>query len=170
MFNFDEFRVKDLDELVPLVKSENEGFDAKRLGYSYFKLGKDCCVSVNYDKKTDETEVSLTNKQIKESRVFGGKNPVAFESVDLGAIIENFIVFNGLVNPKSIFRKKAPDAVKTHMILTNIDKALEGQPVPADVKTIVSAEEYEAAMQFAKKAFNKEQEETIDSQTPVYDV
>ncbi len=168
-FNFDDFRVKDLDELVPLIKPKFVGFDAKRLRYSRFVLSKDARVTVSYDKDTDETEVVLSNPVIRESRIFGGRNAVPFEAVDIGSVIENFIVFDYLVSSKSIFRKKAPDALKTHLVLTNIDSVFDGKPEKMSASFIVSEEDYDKAMTRAKKAFDKEQSEVIHSQTPEYD-
>ena len=168
-FNFDDYRVKDLDELVPLVKKENTGFDAKALKYSYFVLGKDCRMTVYYKPEKDEVSLSISNALIKEERTYGGESPVQFESVDLNAVAENFLVFNHLVSSTSIFKRKAADPVKSHLLLTNVEKALGGEPAPKTVSEIVTAEEYAKAIERAKKAFDKEQYSTIDSQTPQYD-
>lgn len=169
MFNFDDFRVKDLDELVPLVKSEESGFDIKRLKSAFFRVSKNAYVSANYDKKSDEVQITVKNPVYKVNKSFGGKNPVEFESVDLNALVENFIVFDYLVSKKSIFGKRNPDSVQTHLILSNIESALAGKPVQGVVEQMVSEEDYQKAIARAKKAFEKDQQSTIESQTPVYD-
>ncbi len=168
-FNFDDYRVKDLDEIVPLVKKENAGFDIKTSKYNYFVLGKDCSMVVYYKPEKDEVSLSISNPLIKEKRIYAADGTVPFESVDLNAIAENFLVFNHLVTDTSIFKRKGADPVKTHLLLTNVDKALAGEKAPKTVQEIVTAEEYEKAILKAQKAFNKEQYSTIDSQTPQYD-
>lgn len=169
MFNFDDYRVKDLDELVPLVKKEKTGFDARALGHSYFVLGKDCRMVVALNKRTGEITLSISNPVIKEKRVYGAEGTVPFEAVDLNVIAENFLVFNHLVTDTSIFKRKGADPVKSHLLLTNVDKALIGEKAPKTVQEIVTEEEYAKAIARAKKFFNREQASTVDSQTPHYD-
>lgn len=169
-FNFDDYRVKDLDELVPLVKREQKGFDAKVQGYSYFVLGKDCRMVISYDRRKDEIRLDIKNALLQEKRVYSNDGTVAFESVDLNTIAENFLVFNHLVTDTSIFKRKGADPVKSHLLLTNVDKALAGEKAPKTVQEIVSAEEYAKAIAKAKKVFDREQQETTESQTPHYDI
>ena len=168
-FNFDDYRVKDLDELVPLYKRQQKEFDAKVQGYSYFVFGKRCKMVVSYDRRKDEIKLELANEFIKEKRLYGPDGAVAFENVDLNAVVENFLMFNHLVTDSSIFKRKGIDHVKTHLLLTNVDKALAGEKPPKTVQEIVTAEEYAKALSKAKKVFDREQQETIDSQTPHYD-
>ena len=56
-----------------------------------------------------------------------------------------------------------------HLLLSNIDAVLDGKPAKMPVSMIVSEEDYDKAMRAAKKVFDKEQFETLDSETPVYD-
>ena len=169
MFNFDEYRIKDLDEFVPLVKRELKGFDAKVLGYSYFVLGKGCTMVVSYNRATDEIVLGISNPLIEEKRTYGANSDVSFDAVDLNAVAENFLVFNHLVSDTSIFKRKGADPVKTHLLLTNVEKALDGEKAPKAVQEIVAEEEYAKAIAKAKNAFNKEQQEVVESQTPQYD-
>ncbi len=170
MFNFEEFRVRDLDEIVIEKINKPQPFNARDFAYSYFVLGKGCTMAVSCDKKSGEVRLSIENPILKEKRAYGLEGGVPFEAVDLNAVAENFLVFNHLVSGTSILRKKGADAVKTHLLLTNVDRALEGVPAPKKVEEIVSPEEYKKAIHQAKKAFNKEQEVTVDSQTPQYDL
>ena len=87
----------------------------------------------------------------------------------MNTVVENFIVFNHLVSQKGLFGKKNENALQTHLLLTNIDRALAGQPAQMPVQSIVTEETYKRAMDRAKKAFDKRQFEVFDSQTPVYD-
>ena len=167
-FYFDDYRVKDLDDLVPLTKREQKDFDAKVQGYSYFVLGKDCRMVVSYDRRKDEIKLDLKNAVIQEKRVYGADGTVSFELVDLNAVAENFLVFNHLVTDTSIFKRRI-DPVKTHLLLTNVDRALAGEKSPKAVQEIVTEAEYQKAIAKAKRAFDREQQETIDSQTPHYD-
>ena len=168
-FNFDDYRVKDLDELVPLYKREQKEFDAKVQGYSYFVLGKDCRMVVSYDRQKDEIKLDIKNALLQEKRIYGKDGTVPFESVDLNAIAENFLVFNHLVTDISLFRRKGADPVKSHLLLTNVDRALAGEKAPKSVQEIVTPEEYQKAIAKAQRVFDREQQETTESQTPQYD-
>ena len=169
MFNFEKFRILDLDEAVPLTKKEDTQFDIKKLKKASFKLGKDCSIYLYHDNKSNQTELTLSNAVIKDTKVFDSQNPVPFEAVDMNTVVENFIVFNHLISQKNLFGKKNENAVQTHLLLTNIDRALAGQPAQVPVKSIVVEDVYQKAMDRAQKAFDKEQCEVFDSQTPVYD-
>lgn len=169
MFNFEKFRILDLDEAVPLVKQEDTNFDIKKIKDCRFVLGKDCFINLYYDKNTDEVKLHLSNPVISDTKLFGGQNPVPFESVDMNTVVENFIVFNHLVTQKNFFGKKNADAKQTHLLLSNIDKTFMGQTNTVPIQTIVSEDVYKKAIERAKKAFDKEQSEVFHSQTPEYD-
>lgn len=164
MFNIDDFRVKDLDELVPLVKPEDTEYSVRKYPHSHFVLGKKCSAAVKYDKKTDALKLYLSGRFMKESFSYGGKSKIAIDSVDYATLLETFLVFDYVVNE---IRK--PDAMITHKLLSNIEKLVVGEPAPYIVSEIVDEKTYAKAIEKAKKAFNKEQEATIESQTPVYD-
>ena len=121
---------------------------------------------VAYNKKEDEFGVKISNPLIKEERTYGKQNPVPFDEGNLNVIAENFLVFNYLVSERSIFKRNSADPIKTHALLTNIDRAFAGQGATKSVREIISEDEYAKAIAKAKRAFDKEQQSTIDSQTP----
>ena len=114
MFKCDDYRVKDLDEIVPLVKKEDSGFDPKKGILHYFKLGKKCHAVIKFDKKTNQTQLILFNAVLNDTRTYGGENPLDIEAIDLASVMENFVMFDYFVSGKSIFGKKNTDAVKIH--------------------------------------------------------
>lgn len=164
MFNIDDFRVKDLDELVPLVKQEEIEYTVRKFPYSHFVLGKKCSARTQYDAKTDELELSISGRFMREHFAYGAKNRTAIDAVDFATLFETFLVFDHLVS-----KTRRPDPITTHKLLSNIEKIVVGEPAPYVVSEVVDKKEYAEAIEKAKKAFNKEQEATIDSQTPVYD-
>ena len=166
IYTCDEFRIKNLSEIVPLTESKT--FDLKEAGSCYYVLGKKCFVYVRYNKESDEVSVQLTSPCMEDGKTFGASSGIPFETVDFSALIENFIVFNHLNPRKIIFRKEAR-AEETHGLARNIANILSGNPVEKPVSQIVDSETYENAMKKAKKAFENEQIDVLDSQAPYYD-
>lgn len=166
VYTCDEFRIKDLSEFVPLI--ETKPFDIKEAGYCYYVLGKNCFVHVSYDKDTDEVGVQLTSPCMEDCNIFGGSSGIPFESVDLNALIENFIVFNHL-NPRKMIFKFNGKIEESHHLAKNIVNILHGMPAEKPVNQIVNIEIYEKAMKNAKKACENEQIEVLESQAPYYD-
>lgn len=166
VYTCDEFRIKDLSEVVSLT--ESKPFDLKDAGSCYYVLGKNCFVYVKYNKDTEEISVQLTSPCMKDGKTFGESSGIPFESVDFSALIENFIVFNYL-NPRKIIFRKEGKVEESHGLAKNIANALSGKPVEKPVGQIVDIGIYEKAMKNAKKAFEDEQFAVLDSQAPYYD-
>ena len=158
MFNFENYRLKDLDEISKKNRAEKNEFRYTDFLYNVFFVGKDCKVVICFDKQRNQVRLELRNKFMTEKRYYDGANVIPFEAVDVNTIAENFSVFNYLVTDTSFFKRKPIDPIKTHLILTNIDFLLAGEIAPRELKNIVTEEEYEKAMAVAKSEYKKEQE------------
>ena len=158
MFNFEEYRIKDLKEFHQSSKFEKNEFRYTDFVYSYFIVGKNCKLVICFDQQRNQVRIELRNKFMAEKRYYGGANVIPFEAIDVNAIAENFLVFNYLVTDTSFFKRKQIDPIKTHLVLTNIDFLLAGQIAPREVKNIITEEEYKNAMTIAKNECEKEQE------------
>ena len=158
MFNFENYRLKDLDEISKKNRAEKNEFRYTDFLYNVFFVGKDCKVVICFDKQRNQVRLELRNKFMTEKRYYDGANVIPFEAIDVNAIAENFSVFNYLVTDTSFFKRKQIDPIKTHLVLTNIDFLLAGQIAPREVKNIITEEEYKNAMTIAKNECEKEQE------------
>ena len=163
LYTCDEFRIKDISEVVPLTESKS--FDLKEAGGCYYALGKNCFVYLKYNKETDEVTIRLASPCIKDKKTFGGANEIPFESVDLSSLIESFIVFNHL-NPKRMVFENETRVKESHILAKNIANILSGKPVEQPAEKVVDAEVYLQAMDKAKKACKNEQLAVFDSQMP----
>lgn len=165
MFNLNDYRVRDLDELIYHDYKKGEPFDPKSAKYSFFKLSKTCYGAIYYNKENDEVEVHLKNNIIDTSVKFGPNQALKVEQVDLNAMFENLVVLD-MHNSKMIITDKADFISKASKLMKNIERCGNGEKLEISAQEIVGKEAYEKAMRKSIKAYNKEQQETIDSQTP----
>lgn len=169
MFNLNDYRVRDLDEVVYHDYKAGEPLDLEKLKYAFFRFGKKCWGAITKSQDGNEFEVALSSSVIQDKKVFGPKTGILIESVDLNALYENFVLLDYIGTKKGFFAKKNADIVQAHALLSNIESVLAGKPAAYNASEIVSPEDYAKAMSKAKKAYDKDQESTIDSQTPEYD-
>ena len=167
MFDCNDFRIKDLDELVSLTKKQKNGFDVRE--NNYFVLGKNCRMYTNKNRRTGEIKLRIRNDVLNELKGFDADGQLPIDCLDFNGLAENIVMFDYLISGGSMLPKINVDVMKTHLLLTNVDALLNGQPAPMKVTKIMTDEEYAKAIAKAKKAFNKEQQSIIESQTPQYD-
>ena len=169
MINANDFRLKDLDELVPLFGpdyKEGTPLDIKKIKDAYFPIGKNSYMYYGPVEKSNEVYIKLKNNVICEVQNFGGTTGKNIADVDFNSLLENFIVFDYVSNQKSFIGKKNVDPMQIYELVNNLKQGLDCSPNLKPVEQIVSPEIYKKALDKAKKAFNKSQEQTIDSQTP----
>ena len=171
MFNLNDFRVRDLDELIYHDYKAGEPFVLEKNGkHNFFRFSKTCYGSTYYDKDTKELTVYIRNALIEEKKFsYGGNNPIPLESLNLETLFENLVMLDHHVSAGKVFRNKEEYLSTAHHLLSNIEKSLEGKTSTRSASEIVGPDNYEKYLKKAKKAYQKDQEQTIDSQTPVYD-
>ncbi len=170
MFNFNNFRVWDLDEMVWANKEKGEPIDfSKEEVVANFCFSKTCSAFVCKKKGAEDVLVSFSTSALSEQMKYGKESGVTIEQIDLNSLFENLMVLDYLESRKSIFRRQNQDTTRAYDVLKNISALAEGKPVSKELLSVVSKEDYEKALQRAIKAHKKEQEATIDSQTPSYE-
>ena len=166
MFNINDYRVRDLDELIYHDYKKGEPYNPRSEKHSYFTFSKTCYGSFYYNKETDELEVIFKNNVIDKTSIkFGANYPLKIEDVDLNAMFENLTVLDHH-SSKKIITNKGEFLATASRLMKNIEKCGNGEKLEVSAKDIVGKEVYEKAMKKAMKAYSKDQEETIDSQTP----
>ena len=171
MFNLNDFRVRDLDESIYHEPKAGEPFELDKNGkHNFFRFSKTCYGSFYYDKANRELKVFLKNALIEKTEFnFGGNNPVPLENVDLEKLFENLVMLDFHVTSGKVFRNKEQYLSTAHKLMSNIEKTVEGKTTTLSAQEIVGPDNYEKYLSKALKVYNKEQAETYDSQTPVYD-
>lgn len=172
MFNLNDFRVRDLDEVIFHPYKQGEPFVLEENGKrNFFRFSKTCYGSTYYDKDSRELTVYLANALINEKKFdFGGNSPIPLENANLEALFENLSMLDFHVTSGKVFRNKEEYLSTAHDLLSNIEKVVEGKTPTKQVKDIIGPDNYEKYLKKARKAYQKDQEETFDSQTPVYDI
>lgn len=171
MFNLNDFRVIDLDEFIFHPHKEGKPFVLEENAkHNFFRFSKTCYGSLYYDKEAKELTLYLSNALIEEKKFnYGGNSPVPLENVNLETLFENLVMLDYHVSSGKVFRNKEEYLSTAHHLLSNIEKNLEGKTTTMSARDIVGPDNYEKYLKKAKKAYQKDQEQTIDSQTPVYD-
>ena len=171
MFNLNDFRIRDLDEVIYHDYKAGEPFVLEENGkHNFFRFSKTCYGSIYYDKDSKELTVYLANALINKKEFnFGGNHPVPLENANLEVLFENLVMLDFHVTAGKVFRNKEEYLSTAHGLLSNIEKVVEGKTATKQAKDIIGPDNYEKYLKKAKKAYQKDQEQTIDSQTPVYD-
>ena len=168
MFNLNDFRVRDLDELIYHDYKKGELFDyTKEAKHNFFKFSISCYGSTYYFKDKNELVVYIRNALIDETALkFGGENPIPLEKANLENLFENLVMLDFHVEDSKKFKNRAEYFSTAHKLLSNIENITEGKDIEYEIKNFIDKDTYEKYLKKALKIYNKEQEATVDSQTP----